>query len=171
MRHPPKQECFFFFIFSVLFIYLFLLVLHFVRISVITGSMRGYLDPTGSPTSPGCHMSVCHCQKVCCVSPSTVPRPWRFQETGCYQESLTGPEKVLNSSAGSVFAPLCKEEQSEFCYSPTKSPPAGHWCKCLTKQSEADFMRVARESDILYYLCMYVYFLYLYMNCTRSMGP
>ena len=100
MRQPPKQEWFyrckpltFFFSFYV-FQLLFSLVLHLAWVSVTIGS----------PADTGWHMAhTCHYQKVCCVSQHSLKS---MEEIPGYSqllwESWTGPQKVLNPSAGPV---------------------------------------------------------------------
>ncbi len=75
-------------IFSDCFICFFLLVLHLARVSVTTGSMRRYLDPTEVAQAVQLLQDGTSLRAIArrfAVSPSTVSRAWRrFQETGSY---------------------------------------------------------------------------------------
>ena len=91
MRQPPKQEWFYRtlnFFFLLIFSDCFSLVLHLARVSVTTGSMRGYLDPIEVAQAVQLLQEGTSIRAIArrfAVSPSTVSRAWRrFQETGSY---------------------------------------------------------------------------------------
>ncbi len=93
MRQPPKQEWFYRWrplnVFPLLiFSDCFSLILLLARVSVTTGSMRRYLDPTEIAQAVQLLQdgtSIRAIGRRFAVSPSTVSRAWRrFQETGSY---------------------------------------------------------------------------------------
>ncbi len=89
----PKQEWFYrwrpltFFPYSS-FLSVFHKFSHLARVSVTTGSMRRYLDPTEVAQAVQRLQDgtlICAIARRFAVSPSTVSRAWgRFQETGSY---------------------------------------------------------------------------------------
>ncbi len=109
----------------------FSLVLHLARVSVTTGSVRRYLDPTEVAQAVPLLQdgtSIRDIARRFAVSPrpSSVSRAQRrFQEAGRYSRRAgQGRRRPLTHF-------LCKEKQDEHCQSPTKWPPAGQWCECL----------------------------------------
>ncbi len=90
---PPKQEWFYrwrplTFFSLLIFSDCFSLVLYLARVSVTTGSMRRYLDPTEVAQAVQLLQDATSIRSIArrfAVSPSTVSRAWRrFQETGSY---------------------------------------------------------------------------------------
>ncbi len=90
---PPKQEWFYrwrplTFFSLLIFSDCFSLVLHLARVSVTTGSMRRYLNPTEVAQAVQLLQygtSIRAIARRFAVSPSTVSRAWRrYQETGSY---------------------------------------------------------------------------------------
>ncbi|MEQ2254848.1 hypothetical protein ILYODFUR_007790 [Ilyodon furcidens] len=76
MRQPQKQEWFCKWIpkifFSLFLFDWFSVVLHLIRVSLTTGSMRQFLDPMevvqAVQLHQDHHINTCHCPKICCVS-------------------------------------------------------------------------------------------------------
>ena len=130
MRRPPKQEWFYrwrplTFFSLLIFSDSFSLVLHLARVSVTTGSMRRYLDPTEVAQAVQLLQDGTSIRAIArrfAVSPSTVSRAWRrFQETGSYSRRVgQSRRRSLTHQQDRYLLLLCKEEQDEHCQSPTK---------------------------------------------------
>ncbi len=103
----------------------FSLVLHLARVNATTGSMRRYLDPTEVAQAVQLLQdgtSICTIARRFVVSHSAVSKVWRrFQESSYSRRAGHGRRRSLTH----------QQEQDEHCQSPTKWPPAGHWCECL----------------------------------------
>lgn len=116
IRKPPKQEWFYRWrplTFFSLLIYsdCFSLVLHLARVSVTTGSMRRYLDPTKVAQAVQLLQdgaSICAIARRFAVSPNTVSRACRrFQETGSYSRRAgQGSRRSLTHQQG-LYLLLC----------------------------------------------------------------
>ncbi len=122
------------------------LVLHLARVTVTTGSMRQYLDPTEVAQAVQLLQDGTSIRAIArrfAVSPSTVSRAWRrFQETGSYsRRDGQGRRRSLTHLQGGTGWALPEP------YKMTSSRPLV-WMS-LTKQSETDFMRVAWGPDVL----------------------